>query len=59
MNFPLDPLIGLIFKLEYRVEIVNATTTLKETRDFVIGWCLYVPAVSKIGSREELKEGEV
>ena len=49
MNFPIDPIIGLIFKLEYRVELHNAQTTLKETRDFVIGWCLYVPEVSKLG----------
>jgi hypothetical protein len=59
LNFPLDPLIGLVYKLEYRVELVNAETTLKESRDFVIGWCMYVPQVNKVGQRDELSEGEV
>jgi hypothetical protein len=55
LNFPLHPLISLIFKLEYRVEFTNATTKAKETKDFVIGWCLYVPPVSG----ESLIDGEV
>jgi len=55
LNFPLHPLISLIFKLEYRVEFTNASTNQKETKDFVIGWCLYVPAISN----DFLVEGEI
>lgn len=55
LNFPLHPLISLIFKLEYRVEFTNASTRTKETKDFVIGWCLYVPPISG----ECLVEGEI
>ena len=59
---------ALVFKLEYRLEFKNATSGAKETRDFVIGWCLYVPqliSVSNIGaaskpeSEQALREGEV
>ena len=55
LNFPLHPLISLIFKLEYRVEFTNTNTRSKETRDFVIGWCLYVPPISN----DCLVDGEV
>ena len=34
---------------------------MKETRDFVIGWCLYVPQLTshQVEGKDELKEGEV
>lgn len=56
LGFPLHPLIGLVFKLEYRVEFTKASTGIKEQRDFVLGWCLYVPQITQ---NELLHEGEV
>ena len=56
LNFPLHPLIALVFKLEYRVEFTRNSTAAKETKDFVLGWCLYVP---QLNSAELLHEGEV
>ncbi len=43
LNFPLHPLIALVFKLEYRVEFTRNSTGQRESKDFVLGWCLYVP----------------
>jgi hypothetical protein len=68
LNFPLHPLIALVFKLEYRgmnlfkitnsliVEFTRASTGLKESKDFVLGWALYVPQLT---SADMLHEGEV
>lgn len=55
LNFPLHPLISLVLKLEYRVEFTNTNTRAKETKDFVIGWCLYVPQIQN----DYLVDGEV
>ena len=41
------------------VEFTQASTGQKETRDFVIGWCLYVPQLSSMGGKPDLREGEV
>ena len=40
------------------VEFAEAATGKKETRDFVIGWCLYVPQISTLAGKQ-LREGEV
>ena len=56
LGFPLHPLIGLVFKLEYRVEFTKASTGLKETKNFVLGWCLYVPQLTQA---DLIHEGEV
>jgi len=38
----LHPSIGLIFRLNYRVKIVEVSGNMRE-QDFIIGWALFIP----------------
>ena len=56
VNFPIHPLIALVFKLEYRVKF-ETITGKSETKDFVLGWCCYVPRLEEAG--DTIKDEEV
>jgi hypothetical protein len=45
LNFPLHPLISLIFKLEYRVSYMGESGKI-ESKDYTIGWCAHVPSLT-------------
>jgi hypothetical protein len=45
-----------VFKLDYRVSF-NSANGKVDNKDFVLGWCAYIPTIEKDG--ESVKEEEI
>lgn len=55
-EFILHPMVSLVFKLEYKVQITEKSTTERQ-QDFVLGWCHYIPTL--IQNNKEIQEADI
>jgi hypothetical protein len=55
-EFILHSQVSLVFKLEYKVQITEKSTTERQ-QDFVLGWCYYIPTL--IQNNKDVQEADI